>query len=650
MSGSPLSLANPRTRLAVILTTFFALVFLILSPRSSDNYTAPYPKPRTESWKSTANRWLGWSAKKTVEEVQHPIPKLMHEAQVNFRSLITRQSKTLSAAVKEYRKRYKRDPPKGFDEWFAFAQSNKAKIIDEYDNLIRDLEPFWSMSGQELRRRALQIGSLPSVDLVRLVNGSTTTVNLEKGYEDAEVSARAKGFRVMMEKFQNKLPDMDFPINAKAEGRILVPWENNKYPNTTKQDSSGGVEDMLGGPFIPDWRGDGSVWEAYRKTCSPDSQARRLFGALRPNSNTVQRPLNRLEAATIGDGLPTRPDGDFNFQEAVDDKYDFCAHPWARFNQGHFFSDWRTIPVLYPIFSPAKGDGYSDIMIPSHYYYSSTKRYTYGWDPVNMILSDDDENEQPWEKKKDLIFWRGATTGGGSSPPGFLAQYQRHRFIKMTSDTSDTNRTVVFPHPEGSNEYAYAKVPAPKLNSEIMDTAFTKAVGCTQYPGGCDGMRKDLRFADAVPLGEHWKYKYLIDFDGMGYSARLFAFLMSESAVIKSTVYREFFSDWIQPWLHYIPLSSHYSEIYNIHAYFSGATPSMLEAINKANQTNSQEVKVVTDAWHDGDAQLRKIARAGRKWKMTIGRKVDMEIYVYRLCLEYARLWSDDREAMGYKG
>lgn len=77
--------------------------------------------------------------------------------------------------------------------------------------------------------------------------------------------------------------------------------------------------------------------------------------------------------------------------------------------------------------------------------------------------------------------------------------------------------------------------------------------------------------------------------------------------------------------LHYIPLSSHYSEIYNIHAYFSGASPSMLEAVNKANQTTNQEVKVVTDAWHDGDAQLRKIARAGRKWKMTIGRKVDME-------------------------
>ncbi len=32
---------------------------------------------------------------------------------------------------------------------------------------------------------------------------------------------------------------MDFPINALAEGRVLVPWEHRMYPNTTSQDSSG---------------------------------------------------------------------------------------------------------------------------------------------------------------------------------------------------------------------------------------------------------------------------------------------------------------------------------------------------------------------------------------------------------------------------
>lgn len=32
---------------------------------------------------------------------------------------------------------------------------------------------------------------------------------------------------------------MDFPINGKAEGRILIPWEHKQYPNLTVQDTSG---------------------------------------------------------------------------------------------------------------------------------------------------------------------------------------------------------------------------------------------------------------------------------------------------------------------------------------------------------------------------------------------------------------------------
>lgn len=51
----------------------------------------------------------------------------------------------------------------------------------------------------------------------------------------------------------------------------------------------------------------------------------------------------------------------------------------------------------------------------------------------------------------------------------------------------------------------------------------------------------------------------------------------------------------------------------------------MVEAALSSNNTVQPDVKIVTDEYHDGDAQLRKIARAGRKWKMTIGRKVDME-------------------------
>src|ERR1700743_1998890 len=88
---------------------------------------------------------------------------------------------------------------------------------------------------------------------------------------------------------------MYIPINAKAEGRILVPWEHAQYPNITEQATKVDVEKMRGGECIPDWRGDGNVWEAFRRTCPPDCQARRLFSSLRGDIKQGQQPLNFLK-------------------------------------------------------------------------------------------------------------------------------------------------------------------------------------------------------------------------------------------------------------------------------------------------------------------------------------------------------------------
>ena len=122
--------------------------------------------------------------------------------------------------------------------------------------------------------------------------------------------------------------------------------------------------------------------------------------------------------------------------------------------------------------------------------------------------------------------------------------------------------------------------------------------------------------------------------------------------------------------LHYIPLSNSYQEIYNIHAFFSGATETTLRAANSTTlELPSEERRPI-----NGDRRLRRIARAGKQWRRTFGRKEDMEgelsrspnrpprlsfnvliacdfvvtftAYMYRMCLEYARLWADDREAM----
>jgi hypothetical protein len=107
------------------------------------------------SSEATSKRWLLSSFSKSHPVInEHPIPKLMADAEKEFRNLLSRQSDTLKKAVVEYKRRYNRDPPKGFDEWWHFAQENNVKLIDEYDGLVEDLAPFWDISGEEFRVRA----------------------------------------------------------------------------------------------------------------------------------------------------------------------------------------------------------------------------------------------------------------------------------------------------------------------------------------------------------------------------------------------------------------------------------------------------------------------------------------------------------------
>jgi hypothetical protein len=143
--------------------------------------------------------------------------------------------------------------------------------------------------------------------------------------------------------------------------------------------------------LIPDWRGSSSVWEAFRHTCTPGSEARKLFRALQGHGS-AQSAFNRATGqaviTTTTDSADSSwssqeteevdpyqgADSDFSFVEDVQARFDYCAKPAAHVQSGHFFSDWRTIPALYPVLSPAKAPGFSDLIIPSHYYYASTKR------------------------------------------------------------------------------------------------------------------------------------------------------------------------------------------------------------------------------------------------------------------------------------
>ncbi|KAJ3885745.1 hypothetical protein GG344DRAFT_58689 [Lentinula edodes] len=648
----------------------------------------------------------------TLTFATHPITRMMAEAERRFQAKANRQSKTLPEAIKEYKRRYGMSPPTGFDDWWDFASKNDVILVDEFDTLMRDLAPFYALRGQkelgdyadtdedptrprsgldrhgwalgggsEMRRRIAEVASVASIDMVRIRNGRLSTISISKdGFVDDEVSARAKGLKSMLGVFAPKLPDIDFPVNAKAEGRVIVPWDRWEVAG---QDGMNGdkigrgmgnrsyIEDIAPhdtkdtlhplATFHPDWRGAGNVWDKWRRTCPPNSTARKSYSSLRSALIDISRGQFAIQShidchtdSSVSSSFSFAPSNSF-------DSVSFCDQPHLHYTQGHFFSDWRTLDDLYPVLSPARAKGFGDIKIPSHYYYGSTQSYTYGWDKATQTVQPVDRGEVAWGDQ-NKIFWRGATTGGGNSPAGFAALYQRHRAVRMADwdAEGDAFRRLGAPHhlPKIDDALLTAhKIPVATLNKAFMDVAFVKAQNAKQYPGGLKKLTEDHRFSTSVSLGNHWQYKYLLDLDGMSYSGRFMSFLSSDSVPIKSTVYEEFFSEWIEPWLHYIPLSSSYEEIYNIFGYFSGIPAEVVEQIygNAVNPATSapffppgSKIPAIPGA-PDGDARLQRIAQAGKEWKNTIGRKVDMESYVYRLALEWARLNAEDREAMTMK-
>lgn len=61
-------------------------------------------------------------------------------AQHQAKSALKAQSSTPEQAIIEYKRRYKRDPPKGFHQWVQFALQHDSKVIDDFDQIDRDLE------------------------------------------------------------------------------------------------------------------------------------------------------------------------------------------------------------------------------------------------------------------------------------------------------------------------------------------------------------------------------------------------------------------------------------------------------------------------------------------------------------------------------
>ena len=559
----------------------------------------------------------------------HPIDTLMKKADREWHRLMAKETTDLESAAKAYRWRRGRHPPPGFDKWMEFAQQRDAVIVEDFfDQIYHDLTPFWGLQPAKIRRQAKNFDFVISIR-----NGSTT---VKSDDTDRPWMALWNNLTATVAEW---LPDIDIPINVMDESRVVVPWEDiNEYVKVeratrklvaqpevvTEYSGLRELDEDPGEPFDPEWIKDGLYWDIARVGCSPDS------------------PSRDIEALTNFSGPPPMPSGfparSFkgyvaNWTEAKDP----CLQPDLRGSHGTFVEpiSLSTTHYLFPLFGGSKLPLNNEILLPPAMYWTTDEFYSGG-----------EEHGGAWETKNTGVIWRGVASGGRNKLENWT-RFQRHRFVSMVNGTAvqlaEKNSNGVGPNFEllSYNTYHLTATQYMDLGTwlnGISEAAFVNLV-CFPETGNehCPYTDSYFEVKKVMRMRKQYAYKFLPDIDGNSFSGRYRGFLRSTSLPIKATIYSEWHDSRLIPWLHFVPMDNSFVDIYGILDYFVGT--------GIAEQQGGEEKPSVQGAH---DEQAKKIADAGKEWAEQVLRREDMQIYVMRLLLEYARVCDEKRERLGF--
>lgn len=542
----------------------------------------------------------------------HPIDALIDTAETDLHEILKTETHDLATAAERYRARRGRHPPPGFAEWFEFAKGKDALIVEEFfDQIYHDLTPYWALQPKHLRKQAK---SIPTRIVVRK-NTATLRTDEPRNWMDS--------WHNMVSKLEDRLPDLDMPINVMDETRLVVPWETineyvqkeqegrtmpsahhviSEFMDLTEWDQKE-IESYDPGFTIPP---EGGYWEMAKVGCPPGSPARNSTLSM-IDFGTPPWELDNFERMSYHGFVS-------NFTLAKDP----CVRPEMQVLHGTFLEpiSVSTSSKLLPMFGGSKLPMNNEILLPPAMYWAQNEHYSGG----------EKEHGGPWGHKINKAVWRGAATGGRAREPNWTG-FQRHRFISMMNATSvrqaeqNNSHGINFRLPNYA-EYKLEDGFVAKFLDEHTDTGFNHLV-CTPYNEAdptCPYLDPYFELAPGMPMKEMYNYKYLPDLDGNSFSGRYRGFMLSTSLPIKATIYNEWHDSRLVPWVHFVPLDTTYMDFYGIMAYFLGGR----------------------------DDVARKIALAGKAWGEKVLRREDMLIYTYRLLLEYARICDDRREFLGY--
>ncbi|KAK5074580.1 hypothetical protein LTR70_010269 [Exophiala xenobiotica] len=533
-------------------------------------------------------------------ESDHPLLSLVRAARLGSAAVSVKQSQSLEQVVAEYRRRYGLDPPPHFDKWYEYATTNDIPLLDEYDGIHEVLRPFWAISPAAIRRRVKD-----AIDADDFLNGlfirNGTIKSAGRGEE-----WRQNGPKSAIEPFAHLLPDMDLAINKHDEPRVIIPHDQlaqmlersqrAQKSHITRHDTwsarpaelnDGFTELNSVTPFLE--YAQQFTWPVATLSCPPDSPARILqYNGADPIDDS---------SAYLFDNLG------FIYNRTA--FTDICLSPSLRHLHGFFNKPnaWSITHDPIPILSPSKISTFHDILFPAPWYLADRSVY-------------EDDQDLLWEEKRDDLYWRGKTTSGYSA--GGTWHFQgRQRFIESV-EKPGTNHVLRKANDDGWQ----AKEVAREQYQDLLDVHFTSVDQCSEEDCAEQLQYFDVRSND--PFNVNFKHKALLDMDGNAFSGRFYAFLQSRSLVLKQALFREWHEDRIVPWVHYIPLG--------------------------LNGTDHLEIMRYLTQEEEGQRLAREIAEGSREWARRSLRKVDMQAWMFRLLLEYARLLDDRRDELGFMG
>lgn len=235
--------------------------------------------------------------------------------------------------------------------------------------------------------------------------------------------------------------------------------------------------------------------------------------------------------------------------------------------------------------------------------------------------------DPPYHEKKSCLFWRGGTTEGYSHDGAWRGMV-RQRLVWLTNSTHRVPSNLLLVPTHGKQGSAVAAATTTRTPADLPATDISIVEGIDRCaPTDCAEQAGVFALTKRVDFQDHWRYKYLFDLDGAGFSGRFISFLQSRSIPFKTALFREWYQSRLTPWLHFVPLDVRLHGVYSTLTYFAGLTSPRAEPHHQEGES---------------------IANEGRQWANKVLRKEDMEIYMFRLLLELGRLTDDRREELGF--